>query len=109
MAGSFGAVASTPTFARNGRLNAALAIFPEFEARRITVAIEEFLDTLTRGANMMRAIGLLALLAVLNVGAASAQMEAPIGHRQPRASDVPNENSINNPNDPLNKENAALD
>ena len=87
----------------------ALAIFPDFEARRITVAIEEFLDTLTRGANMMRAIGLLALLAVLDVGAASAQMEAPIGHRQPRASEVPNENSINNPNDPLNKENAALD
>ena len=58
---------------------------------------------------MVRAIGLPALLAVLDVGAASAQMEAPTGHRQPRASDVPNENLINNPNDPLNKENAALD
>ena len=41
---------------------------------------------------MMRAIGLLALLAVLDVGAASAQMmDAPTGHRQPRASDVPDE------------------
>jgi len=46
----------------------------------------------TRGTNMMRAIGLLALLAVLDVGAASAQMmDAPTGHRQPRASDVPDE------------------
>jgi hypothetical protein len=59
---------------------------------------------------MMRAIGLLALLAVLNVGAASAQMEAPIGHRQPRASDVPDEKKLQgDPNDPLVKENRALD
>ena len=60
---------------------------------------------------MMRAIGLLALLAVLDVGAASAQMEAPIGHRQPRASDVPDEKKLQNtdPNDPLTKENRALD
>jgi hypothetical protein len=34
---------------------------------------------------------------------------APIGHRQPRASDVPNEKNIDNPNDLLSKENAALD
>jgi hypothetical protein len=58
---------------------------------------------------MMRAIGLLVLLAVLNVGAASAQMEAPIGHRQPRASDVPDEKKLQDPNDPLTKENRALD
>jgi hypothetical protein len=35
--------------------------------------------------------------------------EAPIGHRQPRASDVPSEKNLSNPNDPANKEDAALD
>ncbi|WP_065756278.1 hypothetical protein [Bradyrhizobium paxllaeri] len=34
--------------------------------------------------------------------------EAPIGHRQPRRSDVPAEKNLD-PNDPLSKENAALD
>jgi Tfp pilus assembly protein PilN len=58
---------------------------------------------------MMRAIGLLALLAVLGAGAASAQvMDAPIGHRQPTAADVPNE-KLQDPNDFLTKENEALD
>jgi len=35
--------------------------------------------------------------------------EAPIGHRQPRADQVPSEKNLGNPDDPLNKENAALD
>ncbi|MEA2886777.1 MAG: hypothetical protein QOD11_1137 [Bradyrhizobium sp.] len=35
--------------------------------------------------------------------------EAPIGHRQPRAADVPNEKNLSDPNDPLSKENALLD
>jgi hypothetical protein len=35
--------------------------------------------------------------------------EAPIGHRQPRADQVPNEKNLGNPNDPVNKEDAALD
>lgn len=35
--------------------------------------------------------------------------EAPIGHRQPRAGDVPSERNLNDPNDPLSKENALLD
>jgi hypothetical protein len=35
--------------------------------------------------------------------------EAPIGHRQPRADQVPNEKNLGNPNDPINKEDAALD
>ena len=35
--------------------------------------------------------------------------EAPVGHRQPRLSDIPSEKNLANPNDPLNKENAALD
>jgi hypothetical protein len=35
--------------------------------------------------------------------------EAPIGHRQPRADQVPSEKNLGDPNDPLNKENAALD
>jgi hypothetical protein len=34
---------------------------------------------------------------------------APVGHRQPRASDVPSEKNLSDPNDPLSKENAALD
>jgi hypothetical protein len=75
---------------------------------------------------MMRAIGLLALLAVLDAGAAIAQtgnrgtspsqsvtgVGAPIGHRQPRATDVPDDEKkwLNgDPNDPLTKENRALD
>jgi hypothetical protein len=36
-------------------------------------------------------------------------IQAPIGHRQPRAGDVPNEKNLSNPNDPINKEDAALD
>jgi hypothetical protein len=35
--------------------------------------------------------------------------EAPIGHRQPRADEVPSEKNLANPNDPLSRENAALD
>ncbi|HEY2246472.1 MAG TPA: hypothetical protein VGH70_03415 [Bradyrhizobium sp.] len=35
--------------------------------------------------------------------------QAPIGHRQPRADEVPNEKNLGNPNDPINKEDAALD
>lgn len=35
--------------------------------------------------------------------------QAPVGHRQPRASDVPDEKNLSNPNDPINKEDAALD
>ena len=36
-------------------------------------------------------------------------IQAPVGHRQPRASDVPNEKNLGNPNDPITKEDAALD
>jgi hypothetical protein len=35
--------------------------------------------------------------------------EAPIGHRQPKLGDVPDEKNLSNPNDPTNKEDAALD
>jgi len=35
--------------------------------------------------------------------------EAPIGHRQPRADQVPSEKNLTNPNDALAKENAILD
>jgi hypothetical protein len=75
---------------------------------------------------MKRAIGLLALLAVLDVGAAIAQTgnkgtspsqtiaggipPAPIGHRQPRANDVPHEKNwrSTDPNDSFIKEHRAL-
>ena len=36
-------------------------------------------------------------------------IQAPVGHRQPRVGDVPNEKNIADPNDALSKENAALD
>ncbi len=35
--------------------------------------------------------------------------EAPIGHRQPRADQVPSEKDISDPNNPSNKEDQALD
>jgi hypothetical protein len=49
-----------------------------------------------------------------NTGAAGATnsaptREAPVGHRQPRAADVPSEKNLSDPNDPLSKENALLD
>ena len=34
---------------------------------------------------------------------------APVGHRQPRAGDVPPEKNLNDPNDLLSRENAILD
>lgn len=34
---------------------------------------------------------------------------APVGHRQPRVGDVPNEKNLNDPNAAANKEDAALD
>ncbi len=35
--------------------------------------------------------------------------EAPVGHRQPRADQVPSEKNLMNPNDPMNQDNAAVD
>jgi hypothetical protein len=35
--------------------------------------------------------------------------EAPVGHRQPRADQVPSEKNLMDPNDPANQDNAALD
>jgi hypothetical protein len=34
---------------------------------------------------------------------------APVGHRQPRADQVPQEKNLANPNDPVNREDAELD
>lgn len=36
-------------------------------------------------------------------------LPAPVGHRQPRAGDVPSEKNLSDPNNPVNKEDAALD
>jgi hypothetical protein len=36
-------------------------------------------------------------------------LPAPVGHRQPRATEVPDEKNLSNPNDPMNKQDAALD
>jgi hypothetical protein len=35
--------------------------------------------------------------------------EAPIGHRQPRSDQVPSEKSLSDPDNPVNREDAALD
>jgi hypothetical protein len=35
--------------------------------------------------------------------------EAPVGHRQPRADQVPSEKNLSDPNNPANKEDLALD
>lgn len=43
-------------------------------------------------------------------GATSGSLpQAPIGHRQPRASEVPSEKNLSDPNNPVNKEDALLD
>jgi hypothetical protein len=45
-------------------------------------------------------------------GASSRQggpLPAPVGHRQPRADQVPNEKNLSDPNNPVNREDAALD
>jgi hypothetical protein len=39
----------------------------------------------------------------------SSSPQAPIGHRQPRASEFRDEKNLSNPNDQANKEDAALD
>jgi hypothetical protein len=49
-----------------------------------------------------------------NTGSSSATksstvLPAPVGHRQPRAGDVPDEKNLANPSDPVNKEDALLD
>jgi hypothetical protein len=44
-----------------------------------------------------------------NYGIPSTVPEAPIGHRQPRADQVPDEKNLSNPVDPINKEDAILD
>jgi hypothetical protein len=78
-------------------------------------------------SNMNRTTSLLALLVLFGGTEAMAQSgtnrgsfstgqtinggipDAPIGHRQPRPSDVPDEKNLGNPSDPINKEDAALD
>ena len=44
-------------------------------------------------------------------GGGAGAIQAPVGHRQPRPSDLPNDgkNQYSDPNDALSKENAALD
>ena len=44
-----------------------------------------------------------------NPNLAGSSREAPVGHRQPRADQVPSEKSLSDPNNPVNKEDAALD
>jgi hypothetical protein len=39
----------------------------------------------------------------------SGVLPAPVGHRQPRADQVPSEKNLSDPNDAVNREDAALD
>jgi hypothetical protein len=72
--------------------------------------------------NMKKTLVSMALVVLIGAPAAIAQTgsgsgasknsgipQAPVGHRQPRASDVPSEKNLSNPNDPANKEDAILD
>ena len=84
----------------------------------------------TRRPIMRKLITTIALLALVDTSAAIAQTagsrnpaappsasqdkrslpEAPVGHRQPRADQVHSEkNLMGDPNDPINRENAALE
>jgi hypothetical protein len=70
-----------------------------------------------------RSIAIMALLVLIGGPVALAQTgspggatnqsqmtkEAPVGHRQPRADQVPSEKNLSDPNNPVNKEDAALD
>ena len=70
---------------------------------------------------MRKTVLLMALLVLVGSPAAFAQggsstaqknapaVQAPVGHRQPRAGDVPNEKNLSDPNNAMNKEDAALD
>ena len=72
---------------------------------------------------MPRIFTAIALLVALGGSAATAQTgggtstvaknpparEAPVGHRQPRADQVPSEKNLSDPNSAMNKEDAALD
>jgi hypothetical protein len=44
-----------------------------------------------------------------NAGKPAGPLPAPVGHRQPRADQVPAEQNLSDPNNPVNKEDAALD
>jgi hypothetical protein len=44
-----------------------------------------------------------------NTNADRPAIEAPVGHRQPRVGDVPDEKNLGSPTDQANKEDAALD
>jgi hypothetical protein len=44
-----------------------------------------------------------------NSGGGGGAVQAPVGHRQPRPVDLPSEKNLSDPNDPLSKENRALD
>jgi hypothetical protein len=72
--------------------------------------------------NMKKIVVSMALVLLIGAPAAIAQTgsgsgasksggvpPAPVGHRQPRAGDVPSEKNLGNPNDPISKEDALLD
>jgi hypothetical protein len=64
---------------------------------------------------LLLAIGAPSTSAIAQGGSSSASKNgggippAPVGHRQPRAGEVPDEKNLSNPNDPVNKEDALLD
>jgi hypothetical protein len=75
----------------------------------VTIALLALIDTSAAIAQTVGSRNLSAPPASANVDKQSLP-EAPVGHRQPRADQVPSEqNLMGDPNDPINRENAALD
>jgi hypothetical protein len=82
-----------------------------------TIATELIAARLIAVLAFMFLIGVPAAIAQTGAGAGSQAganqgamgREAPVGHRQPRADQVPSEKNLSDPNSPANKEDLALD
>jgi hypothetical protein len=84
--------------------------------------MKKLLTTKVLATSLLATIALLVLIAVpaaiaqtgnsgsaANSSKSSGPLPAPVGHRQPRADQVPSEQNLSDPNNPVNKEDAALD
>jgi hypothetical protein len=75
-----------------------------------TIALLALIDTSTAIAQTVGAENPSAPPPSTNLDKQLLLPEAPVSHRQPRTDQVPSEkNLMDDPNDPINRENAALD
>jgi hypothetical protein len=113
--------------AAQGRRNCATIEVPTGRARRISLKREKrkMQRTLTAKWISGRLVAMVSLALLVAGPAAMAQTggtgssgttsqpltipQAPVGHRQPRADQVPSEKNLSDPNNPANKEDQALD